>query len=426
MIGRLKCKSEFARNVLTLMTGAAVAQAIPVAISPILTRLYTPEDFGVLALFVAIATIFGSIASGRYERAIILPKKDEEAINIFVLGVIITTALSLMLLITAVLFNDYFVALLGNNEIGVWLYFIPIAVFFTGVFNGLNYFNNRRKNYKDIRNATIIKSVVLATAQLSIGVVKQGASGLISGQVLSQAAANTRLLRNILKEKKLLSKISKLKILVLAKRYRDFPIHNMPSAIADTATLQMPFIIFPLLFSITTGGFFMLSKRIIAMPSSLIANAISQVFFQTLADRKKQGVKCRPLLNNTLIKLAAIALPVAIVIYLTSPFLFKIVFGEQWKIAGEIAQYLAGIFFITFVVSSVSVVFAVSGHIKRGAMWKYTYFITTGFLFGASYLFKLDVMTFFKFFVIHEYILYSFYLCLIIKSVNQMDERIKL
>ena len=77
-----KPESEFGRNVLTLMTGTTIAQAIPVAITPILTRLYTPEDFGLLAVFVAFSTILGSISSGRYELAIMLPENDEDAINI--------------------------------------------------------------------------------------------------------------------------------------------------------------------------------------------------------------------------------------------------------------------------------------------------------------------------------------------------------
>ncbi len=77
----LKPRSEFSRNVLTLMTGTTIAQAIPIAISPILTRIYTPEDFGMLALFIAITAIFGSIANGRYELATMLPKKDRYGIG---------------------------------------------------------------------------------------------------------------------------------------------------------------------------------------------------------------------------------------------------------------------------------------------------------------------------------------------------------
>ena len=89
MLNKLKPKSDFTRNVLTLMTGTTIAQAIPVAISPLLTRIYAPEDFGVYALFISLATIFGSVANARYELAIMLPKKDEDAINIFALGFII-------------------------------------------------------------------------------------------------------------------------------------------------------------------------------------------------------------------------------------------------------------------------------------------------------------------------------------------------
>ena len=139
MLNKFKPKSEFSKNVLTLMTGTTIAQAIPIAISPILTRIYTPEDFGVFALFIAITAILGTVANARYELAIMLPKKDEDAINIFALGFIITCFISLILLILVVIFNDYFTKLFGNDEISFWLYFVPITVFFSGLFNILNY-----------------------------------------------------------------------------------------------------------------------------------------------------------------------------------------------------------------------------------------------------------------------------------------------
>jgi len=129
MINRLKPKSEFSRNVLTLMTGTTIAQAIPIAISPILTRIYTPEDFGVVGLFGAISGIFGAIATGKYELAIMLPRKDEDAINIFALGFIITATLTFVSLLIVSFLADSLAILLNNKEIEFWLYFIPISVF---------------------------------------------------------------------------------------------------------------------------------------------------------------------------------------------------------------------------------------------------------------------------------------------------------
>jgi len=98
MLTKLKPKSEFSRNVLTLMTGTTIAQAIPIAISPVLIRIYTSEDFGVFALYMSIASILSVVATGRYEMAIMLPKKDSDAINVVVLSMIISFLLVLYLL----------------------------------------------------------------------------------------------------------------------------------------------------------------------------------------------------------------------------------------------------------------------------------------------------------------------------------------
>ena len=128
IIKKFKVKSDFNQNVITLITGTTIAQAIPIAISPILTRINSPEDFGILSIFVSITAIFGSIANGRYELAIVLPKKDEDAINIFALGFIIVSCVSLVLLLLVVVFNGYCTTLLGNQEISFWLYFVPLVV----------------------------------------------------------------------------------------------------------------------------------------------------------------------------------------------------------------------------------------------------------------------------------------------------------
>ncbi|HFU77558.1 MAG TPA: translocase, partial [Epsilonproteobacteria bacterium] len=112
MLKKLKPKSEFSNNVLTLMTGTTIAQAIPIAISPILTRIYTPEDFGIFALFMAITGVFSVVASGRYELALMLPRKEEESINIFALGVIIIFFLTGLLFLVVLLFHPFLVVIL--------------------------------------------------------------------------------------------------------------------------------------------------------------------------------------------------------------------------------------------------------------------------------------------------------------------------
>lgn len=356
MINKFKPKSEFSKNVLTLMTGTTIAQAIPIAISPILTRIYTPEDFGVFALFVAITAILGSIANGRYELAIMLPRKDENAINIFALGFIITCFISMILLILVIVFNDYFTMLLENKEISFWLYFIPITVFFIGLFNILNYFNNRKKNYKDLRNATILKSLVLAIVQLSIGFIKQGVDGLISGQILSNMFANIKLLKNILKNKVLISKISKVKIVSLAKRYKDFPKYSMWAILANTLSQHFINILISSFYNISTLGFYSLVQKVLGMPASLIGGAIGQVFFQQATKEKQETGKAIKTFNSTIKKLIIIGLPSFGILFFIVEDIFAFVFGEAWRIAGTYAKIVIPFFCIRFIVATVSAI----------------------------------------------------------------------
>jgi len=354
LIERLKPESEFSRNVLTLMTGTTIAQAIPIAISPILTRIYTPEDFGVFALFVAITSIFGSIASGRYELAIILPKKDEDAINIFALGFIITTLMSSILLLAIYLFHDFIASLLRNNEIENWLYFAPIVVFFIGLFNLLSYFNNRKKNYKDIANTTIVKSIIMAIVQLSVGFIKNGAAGLIGGQLASQIFANVKLFKNILQDKILISKISKLQILAQARRYKNFPKFSMWGILANSLSFHLTNILISFFYTIATLGFYSLVQRVLGIPSTLVGSSIGQIFFQQASHEKKLTGKAINTFRTTLKKLVMIGLLLFISLFFIIEALFAFIFGEEWRIAGTYAQILIPMFFLRFVSSSVS------------------------------------------------------------------------
>jgi O-antigen/teichoic acid export membrane protein len=341
------------------MTGTTIAQAIPIAISPILTRIYTPEDFGVFALYVAIVSIFGSIANGRYELAIMLPRKDEDAINIFALGFIITVVISLMLLILVIVLHDYFLSLLNSEEIGVWLYFVPITVFFTGVWNILNYFNNRKKQYKDIAKATIIKSIILAVVQLSVGFIKHGTAGLICGQMLSQMFANMQLLKNIFKDKLLCSKISRLKVIALAKRYRDFPKYSMWAILANALSQHLTNILISTIYSVATLGFYSLVQRVLGMPSLFIGSSIGQVFFQQATKERQQTGKAIITFNATVKKLFIIGIPSFGILFFIVEDFFAFVFGEEWRVAGNYAQIVIPLFFIRFVSSTVSGVLTV-------------------------------------------------------------------
>lgn len=360
MLNKLKIKSDFNRNVLVLMTGTTIAQAIPIVLSPLLTRLYTPEDFGLFAVFISIVSIISVLMTGCYEYAIMLPENDEDAINIFTLGLIINIFMFLIILLLVLIFGDFFSkTFFKNDESGLWILFVPITVFFIGLFNLLNYFNTRLKCFKDIANANIIKSVILAIIQIMLGLLKKGATGLITGHIVSQFFANLRLLKNIIRDKSFFAMINKDSLFTLSKRYVNFPKFTMPAMLLNISSQQVTNLLVSSFFSTTTLGFYSIAQRILGMPSFIIGRSIGQVFFEEATKEKHKTGKAINIFKATIKKLVLIAFPTFLALFFIVVELFAFVFGEPWRIAGEYAQILIPFFFIQFISSTLSMVLVV-------------------------------------------------------------------
>jgi len=363
---RLLPKSEFTRNVLTLMTGTTIAQAIPIAISPILTRLYTPEDFGVFALFMAIVSIFGSIANGSYEYAIMLPKKDKDAINIFALGFIINVVISLTLLIIILIFHDYIIKLLNNKEISPWLYFVPLVVFFLGFFNILTLFNIRLKKYKDISESNVVKSLTNSIIQLSLGLFKIGAFGLITGQIVSSLISNLKLFHNISKLK-IFKSLKKIKIIAMLRKYKNFLLYSTPHNLLNILSNNIVIVLFSYYFSINQIGFYYLVDRIFNIPLNLISSSVGQVFFRELSFyRIKKQNRLLDLYKKVLFKSIFYLFPLfAILLFIVHNFT-EYIFGEKWLNIIVYVDILFPMFFIRSIGSILSHTLNVFNKQKEG------------------------------------------------------------
>jgi O-antigen/teichoic acid export membrane protein len=282
MINKLKPKSEFSRNVVTLMTGTTIAQAIPIAISPILTRIYTPEDFGIFALYMSLLTIISVIATGKYELAIMLPDEENDALNLVSLSILISSTISLFSLIIVFFFNKNISTLFNNQDISTWLYFLPITVFIMGIYNSLNYWYSRNKDYKPLSKSVVYRSFFTSISNISLGFMKFGGGGMILGQFLGQLIATISLIRNI-NIKHIVSNTNRKSLLFVMKRYIDFPKITAIHAVFNSLTQSIPIFIITYYFSIKEAGLFSFAGRVVMLPISLISNSYYQVFFQAFS-----------------------------------------------------------------------------------------------------------------------------------------------
>ena len=212
--------SVFYKNILILLKGTVLAQIIPLIISPFLTRLYSPKEFGVLALFSSISVILGSIVNGRYEQALVLIKTENEARHLTILSLLISLFMSLFLFFFFLFFSTYLIDFFNESDLAFWIYFIPIVVFSIGVYNTLNYYELRKKNFQNISNSEIYRSSSFAVVQLGFPLIKSGLFGLIIGKIISSLIAPFYLWKISKFE---IGKVNMSLILILAKKFIDFP-----------------------------------------------------------------------------------------------------------------------------------------------------------------------------------------------------------
>ena len=413
MIQRLKPKSEFSRNVLTLMTGTTIAQAIPIAISPILTRIYSPEDFGMLALFLALFSILSTIATGRYELAIMSPESDDEAKDIVFLSILVAIFVFFISTILIWFFDVEIAILLGNSEIKNWLYFIPFTVLSFGVYQSIDYWLNRQKKYRGMSENKLIQVGSVSILQLIIGVFSK--SGLILGSISGWAVSMFFVFnRSKIKYSDFRLKESEKALL----KYKDYPLFQAPSSVLNSIAEQSPVIFISRAFLESTVGFFSLVLKTLNAPVALISKSIGQVYFQKISEHANSSPHL--LLSDiysVAFKLSILSVLLFSPIVFFGPELFSIIFGSEWIEAGLYAQILVYSIAIKFVVSPLSTIFLAIDRIKVASMWQLAYFIITLSVLVLAISFEFE--KFLWIYVFSEIVMYLLYFLLIIHTTKK-------
>ena len=338
----------FYRNTFTLLKGSFLSQLLPLIISPFLTRLYSPAEFGVLAVFTSISTILGSIINGRYEQALVLVRTKNEAQLITALSLLISFIGSGVLFVIFYLAGPTLMQWLHISELDNWFYCIPLVVFSIGVYNTLNYYELRKKQFKSISNSEVSRSISLSSIQLLYPLIKTGFQGLIIGKIVSSLIAPLYLLRNANLS---LNDLSFKKMLVIAKRFIDFPKYTNSSILLNNLSLHIVFLLIPIVYSSSILGLYSLMNKVMGTPFAFLGNSINQVFLEHVARQKREIGNAFKVTKQILIQLSILSLFSFGLVAFFMEDLFAFVFGEEWRLSGTYAVCLIPYFILKFIVS---------------------------------------------------------------------------
>lgn len=389
MVSRLK-KNDFLKSVIILMSGSTVAQFLPVLISPVFTRVFTPEQIGIYGVYVAAVNIITQFVCLKYDVAIVISEEKEEAGGLFWLCLSVTGVLSVLLLLTYP-FARPISALLGSKDSFFWVYYIPVSTLLIGLNTALNYYNVRLKAFTAISTANITKTVVQSIVQVALGFLGFGIHGLIIGQIASFLAGNMRLIKNVLKAISF-SSFNKKNIFRLLVKHRQYPAYILTGSLSNSLTYNLIPFFMSSFYSPSQCGYYTMINRVLGSPINLIGSAVGQVFLKQASDEKNGKQLLSPIFNKISKILLLMSVPIFAVLFIFGRPLFTVVLGKEY---GDTIPYLRALipmFLVRFVVSPVQSSAVVMGKQRTMMIWQIGLLVISVIPAVVSSLWKMDIV----------------------------------
>jgi O-antigen/teichoic acid export membrane protein len=359
------------RSVAVLASGTAAAQAILLLSAPLLTRLYTPEQFGVLAAYMATVTILGAVATLRYELVIPLPRLAATAFNALALTVLCVVAVSMACAVVLLLFGGPISVLIGKPELALVTWLVPIGVLSMGVYTALNNWAVRRRSFGTIARTRLTQAVLQTVVQLAAAFSPYSTLGLLFGNLLGQSAGVTSLFREFQRDcASNFRQFSWHRVWLLARYYWHFPALSLPASVAFSASQQLPAIMMFTLFGPAKAGFYLLAQRVGMMPATLLSTALSQSIYRNLADRKRRPAE----IGNSVIVpvqlMSSVLIGPAVFCAAIAPLVTGAIFGPDWAEAGQYLRWIAPWVATTIVFGAMSPIVSILGLQKMGLVFQ--------------------------------------------------------
>lgn len=409
LVNRLLPRASFGRSVGVLAGGTAAAQAISVLVLPVVTRLYTPEDFSVLAVYTSILSIVAAVACLRLDIAIPLPERDEDAANLLSVALLCSTAMALLAALTVWWFPDHIVNAAGQPGLRPFIWMIPLGVWMASSYSAIQFWATRKKQFAAIARTRMGQTTGSIVTQLAGGLLNAlGPFGLLLGQLIGTGAGVFGLGRAAWRDdKQTLRGITWTNMRRVLREHDRFPKYSTFEAFANNGAIQLPVIIIAATALGPEAGYLFLAMRAMAIPIGLIGGAVSQVYLSRAPEEYRSG-QLGPFTLKAISGLTRTGVGPLLFAGIVSPVAIPLIFGSNWQRAGEMIACMTPWFIFQFISSPVSMSLHVTNHqrtalqlqlfgfvLRVGGTWLATIlaakhvfeiYAATGFIFYALYL----------------------------------------
>ena len=376
------------KKVSILVQGNVFAHIFTLIALVVLPSIYDPKSFGLLSIFLGISNILFIIFSGRYERALLLPKSERKAIDLYVFSILLSFFMAILFFILIILFHSNLNFFFDKSFLKFYIYLVPFYALILALSEIAIYYLNRYEKYKKMA----ISKVVFTSSSLFASII----FGLIAGEMLGRLVALIYVMRMNLK--KLLSIRYFPKIIQLKKvaiEYKEFPLKSLTGATLGVISNSIPLLIIGKLFSLQVAGYYLLAYKLLSLPAALLAKSISHVFYKQ-AILENEAKTLNYFIMKTTIVLFIFSAVFLIFFYLFIDFIVESLFSNKWHEVIIIAKIFAPLFTINFIFTCQSSILMIKNKLNYELLFNACMFIVLVSIYILTFVFNWTYKTTFS------------------------------
>jgi len=346
---------------------------IPLIITPVLTRLYTPSDFGIFAIFLSLVTVIALIANGRYNLAITLPKKIGKAKELFLLCVVGVVAVSIFCLLIGIIFQGGLLKVLGLEGKESFIYLVPLGVLIVALIESVYYWLLRLRSFKYLAKNVVIQTTTVTIFKLAFAFLPWGWFGLVFAHILGALLSLILLVIELVRTydfKAMKKEFSLKSTLQTAKRYKKFPLFSLPADGINSIANHLPNILLNNFFGSSVVGYYSLTQRVLGLPVTFVSSAMTDVFRERASSDYREKGNCRGIFVETFKYLSIFSIVPFLLLFLFAPVVVPFILGDQWVAAGEYIRILSLMFMFRFIASPLSSTLYINGKQIYLLLWQ--------------------------------------------------------
>ncbi len=402
----------FVRSVIALVSGTALAHAVTAGALPVLSRLYSPSDFGLLAVLSGAVSLVAVAAGLRYDIAVSIPDDDGDAFHLLVLAALCTAAVSAVLALVIAVAPQWVAAVIGQPALAPFLWILPVGVVCAAIYSALQFWHGRHQRFTLLARTRIAQAGASSGGQIGLGWMAAGPAGLLSALIVNPGLAVMALGLPLLRQA---PRIQWERLRMVARQFSRFPKYSTLEALANSATIQLPVIMIAALAAPSEAGLLAMAMYAMQAPMALMGSAIGQVYVAG-APREHRAGQLGQFTGRIMAGLMKAGIGPLVCAGILAPALLTLLLGKQWERAGDMVAWMTPWFIMQFLSAPVSMALHVAGHQRRALLLQVVGMaIRVGAVLVAATASSSHVV---EAFALSGFVFYSLYFAVIVQSAG--------